>query len=160
MISTHAANHFDQSTSSKIDTRTTPPGGKLKSIHCDFSAVLALIFLKLAGIVNSMNMHNMAKFQRGLNTPTRDVHNFTEIVRLNEMETKNILQSEPMKLKPSRHAAASLPSNWLSDWLAEWMNELKDRCMKGGCMEGRKDSWMEERKEGRKENERMDGLFD
>ena len=96
-----------------------PPGGKLKSIYKEFSATLELIVTKPKEIGCSMTMHDMAKFQRDLNNPTRDIHNFTEIVRFNEIEIKNILQSDPMKLKPSpHHTAASPPSGWLTGWQA------------------------------------------
>ena len=49
----HAANVFYQSTVSKIDTRTMPPAGELKSIYVGFSAVLELIVInqKELGIV-------------------------------------------------------------------------------------------------------------
>ena len=159
----HAANHFDQSASSKIDTRITPPDGKLNSIHCDFPAVLALIFMKLRRIVCSMNMHDMAEFQRDLNNPTLDIHNFTEIVRSNEMGIKNILQSEPMKSKPNpHHAADSLPSDWLigqqAGGMDEWMDGWMDGWMEirnGGFMEGRQEGTKEGRKEGR-----LDGWMD
>ncbi len=83
-----------------------PPGGNLKSIYSDFSAVLESIVIKPTGIGCSMTMHDVAKFQRALNNPTGDIHNFPQIVRVNEMEIKNILQSEPMKSKPNPHSAA------------------------------------------------------
>ncbi len=105
-----------------------PPGGKLKSIYSDFSAVLKLIAIKTEGIGCSMTMHDVTKFQRDLNSPTRDIGNFTEIVRLNEMEIKIILQPGPMKLKPSpHHAAAPHSSDWRSGWWAGgWLDGLVD----------------------------------
>ena len=93
IYSAHARNPFDQSTSSIIDTRTTLPGGKLKSIHGDFPAVLVFIFMEISRIVCSVNMHDVAKFQRDLNI----------------LGIKNSLQSEPMKSKPSPLLAANCP---------------------------------------------------
>ena len=43
-----------------------------------------------------MTTHDVAEFQRDLNNSTKDIYDFTKIARLNGMETKNILQSEPM----------------------------------------------------------------
>ena len=58
--------------------------------------------------------------------------NFTEIVRLNEIEVKNILQSEPMKLKPSHHHTADAPpSDWLTGWQAGRLADSMDEWMDG-----------------------------
>ena len=112
-----------------------PPGGKLKSIYSDFSAVLKLIAIKTEGIGCSMTMHDVTKFQRDLNIPTRYIYNFTEIVRFNEMGIKNILLSVPMKSKPNPHHAAASPppecltgwlagekAGWLAGWIGGWMD--------------------------------------
>ncbi len=70
-----------------------------------------------------MTMHDVARFHRDLNSPTRDIHNFVNVFWLNDMEIQTIIQSEPMKLKPSPHHAAASP---LSDWLTAWWDGWKE----------------------------------
>ena len=76
-----------------------------KSIHGFFSAVLAFVFVKIRMTVCSMTMRDVAIFGRDVNIHMKDIHDFTETVRLNEMGIVYILQSEPMKLRPSHHCA-------------------------------------------------------
>ena len=93
----------------KIDSKTTPPDDKLKSICCDFFTVLELIVRKPREIRRSMIMHNVLTFQRDLNNLARNIHDFTEIVMFNEMVISFFLQSGSMKSKPSSHHAAATP---------------------------------------------------
>ena len=92
--------------------------------------------MTLSRIVCRVNMHDIAKFWRDLNIPTRDIHNFMEIVMVSEMGIKNILvRANEIETKSS--SCSSFPSLALTGGLASWLVDWMD----GGCMEGRKDSW-------------------
>ena len=74
-------------------------GGGFYSIFHDFSCVQALGFVKLTRLGYSATMHGVVEFLGDWNGRTRDIHDFMLTVRLNEMETKQNLQSDSMKLK-------------------------------------------------------------
>ena len=53
------------------------------------------------GLGYNVTMHDVVEFPGDQNDRTRDIQYFMYTVRLNEMEIKQNLQSDSMKLKPS-----------------------------------------------------------
>ena len=76
-----------------------PSRGKFYSISRDFSCVQALTFMKLMRPGYSGTMHYVVEFLGDHNNRTRDIHDFMYTVRLNEIEIKQNLQWDSMKLK-------------------------------------------------------------
>ncbi len=96
-----------------------PPGGDSTSISLNFSQVQALISMKVTRISHGLAMHDVVQFQHYPDKIARYIRDFVDTVRSNENEIKNILQPEPMKLKPSpHHAATPHPSGWPTSWWA------------------------------------------
>ncbi len=76
-----------------------PSGGEFYSISHDFSCVQALKFIKFTRLVHNVTMHDVVELLGDCDGGTRDIHDFMYTVRLNEMEIKENIQSDSVKLK-------------------------------------------------------------
>ena len=80
-----------------------PPSGSFEVNNGNISSILNSASMTLARNMDNVIWNYLAEFQRDPSIRTRDIRNFVNKVRLNEIEFSHILLSIPTKWKSSYH---------------------------------------------------------